>query len=103
MSDKDSQQKSQSIIEEIDALENIYLRCRSVFPTLTQELVGHREFTTAPYYLRRGFMAQIQTESPITSEFIEHNRQLGKWINENVIIRLYGILNYYGYFKKINY
>jgi hypothetical protein len=37
---------------------------------------------------------------PITAEFIERNRRLGKWINENTIIRLYGIMNYYGFLEK---
>lgn len=83
------------IVEELDELESLFLQCRSVFPTLTKELVGHRQFMTAPYYLRRGYEAQINLQDPITAEFIERNRRLGKWINENAIIRLNGIMSYY--------
>jgi hypothetical protein len=89
-------------ISEINALENIYLRCRSVFPALTDEIIGHCEFTTAPYYLRRGYIAQIKTAKPITPDFLKENRKLVKWINENAIIRLYGIMNYYGFLNKID-
>ncbi len=93
---------SAPIIAELDELEGLLLQCRSVFPTLSKELVGHCQLRTAPYYLGRGYAAQIQLQNPITTEFIERNRRLGKWINENAIIRLYGIMNYYGFLEKID-
>jgi len=89
-------------ISEIKALERIYLQCRSVFPALTDSIIGHSEFTTAPYYVHRGFMAQIKTAKPITQDFIEQNTKLVKWINENAIIRLHGIMNYYGFLNTID-
>jgi hypothetical protein len=92
---------SVTILHEIDELENLFLQCRSVFPTLTEGLQGHREFTTAPYYLRRGYKAHIKLREPITLEFMERNKRLGKWINENAIIRLYGIMHYYGFTKTM--
>jgi hypothetical protein len=52
--------------------------------------------------LKKGYAAWIQMQDPITPEFIERNRRLGKWINENAIIRLYGIMNYYGFLEKID-
>ncbi|MCK4426862.1 MAG: hypothetical protein KAW16_00105 [candidate division Zixibacteria bacterium] len=90
------------VISEINALQDIYLHCRSVFPALTDEIVGHCEFTTAPYYLRRGYMAQIKLEKPITPDFLKENRKLVKWINENAIIRLYGIMKYHGFLNNID-
>jgi hypothetical protein len=93
---------SAPIVAELNELEGLLLQCRSVFPALKKELVGHRQFGTAPYYLERGYAAQIQLQIPITAEFIERNSRLGKWINENAIIRLYGIMNYYGFLEKID-
>jgi hypothetical protein len=90
------------VLEKLERLESLLLQCRSVFPTVTQELIGNRSFATPSYYLRRGYKARVQLSEPITIEFIERNRQLGKWINENTLIRLYGILSYHGFFKKIN-
>ena len=90
------------ILEEVNRLESLLLQCRSVFPSLTKKMIGHREFPTAPYYMRRGYKAQIQLEDPITEEFIERNRTLGKWINENALIRLYGIMFYRGFLDKID-
>ena len=90
------------ILEEVNQLQSLLLQCRSVFPALTKEMIGHREFQTAPYYMRRGYKAQIQLEDPITEKFIERNRTLGKWINENALIRLHGIMYYRGFLKKID-
>ncbi len=52
--------------------------------------------------MRRGYKAQIQLQDPITAGFIERNKRLGKWINENAIIRLYGIMNHCGFLSEID-
>jgi hypothetical protein len=81
-----------AIIAEVNELESLLLQCRSVFPTLSESLIGRREFETPTYYAARGYRAQIQLEEPITAEFIMRNRRLCTWINENAIIRLFGIM-----------
>jgi len=90
------------IIRELNELEALLLQCRSVFPVLSSDLIGRREFNTAPYYSGRGYAARIELPDPITLEFIEQNRRLGRWINENAIIRLYGIMKYHGFLGKID-
>lgn len=91
------------VIAEIEALEKIYLQCRAVFPALSDSIIGHNEFTTAPYYLKRGFLAHVRLGSPITKEFIEQNSKLVKWVNENALIRLYGIMNHHGFYDEIDH
>lgn len=95
--------ETKPVLAEVDALKDLYLQCRSVFPTIDLSLVGQRKFTTAPYYLRRGYAATMELKDPISHEFIKKNLRLGKWINENAIIRLYGIMNHYGFIKKIEH
>ncbi len=86
---------SDEIIAEVNELESLLLQCRSVFPTLTESLIGRRVFDTPSYYAARGYLAQIQLEEPITAEFIVRNRRLCTWINENAIIRLFGIMHHH--------
>ncbi len=86
------------LLAEIDHLQHLLLECRAVFPTLSGKLVGAREFSTAPYYKRHGYNAQVRLEEPITEDFIRRQRQIGRWINENALIRLFGILNYRGFY-----
>jgi hypothetical protein len=89
-------------ISEINDLWRTYLYCRSVFPALTEDIIGCREFGTAPYYARRGYAVHIRTTKPITSDFVTESQRLGKWINENAVIRLHGIMYYYGFLTKID-
>ncbi len=102
MPEKEGEAELNSIIAELNKLQDFYLQCRAVFPTIDSAQVGCRHLVTAPYYLRRGYVASIELKEPITAEFIERNRCLGKWINENAIIRLYGIMDSHGLLKKIN-
>ena len=44
----------------------------------------------------------MRLERPITEQFIARQRQLGRWINENALIRLFGILHYRGVFQKLD-
>ena len=93
---------STDLLAELDHLQGLLLECRAVFPTMTVEMIGQRQFSTAPYYQRRGYKAQVRLEQPITEDFIKRQRQLGRWINENALIRLFGILNYRGLFQKLD-
>ncbi len=83
------------IIAEIDDLEHIFLQCKSFFPVIGNNLIGKNSFPTAPYYQFRGYYVSIHTGKPITQDFIDRYSQIGRWINENAIIRLFGILYYY--------
>jgi hypothetical protein len=85
------------ILSEINELKSIFLHCRSVFPALGKNMIGQKQFMTAPYYIHHGYLAEIELHAPITEEFLVKHRKIGKWINENAIIRLYGIMKYHGF------
>ena len=90
------------IINDINALEDIFLQCKSVFPALGDSLIGENSFETAPYYKCRGYNVSVHTGKPIRKDFIERYSKIGQWINENAVIRLHGILAYHGIVKKID-
>lgn len=91
---------AEAVEQEIGDLLALLYQSRAVFPTIRADLIGQREFSTAPYYEARGYAATIRLAEPISPDFIEHNRRLGKWMNENALIRLYGILDHHGLLKK---
>jgi len=90
------------IIAEIDNLQDIFLQCKSFFPALGDNLIGTTSFPTADYYAFKGYNVFINTKTPITREFIEKYAKIGKWLNENAIIRLFGILHYHKQVGKKN-
>ncbi len=90
------------LLSKLDRSKRLMMECRSVFPTIGQNSIGRTSFNTAPFYRVHGYNARVELSTPITDEFIERNRQLGKWINENTLIRLYGILYHHGFFAKLD-
>lgn len=101
MADRREAADTREVLQHVDFLNSLLLESRAVFPTLGADSIGQRMFRTAPYYQSRGFDAQIQLREPISAEFIQRHRQLGRWINENALIRLYGVLHYHGFFTKL--
>lgn len=88
------------VVAELKVLKDLFLECRSVFPTIGEGMVGQRQFDTPPYYMIRGYNARVELSGPITRDFIDRNRRLGKWINENAIIRLHGIMEHHGFLSN---
>jgi hypothetical protein len=98
MSDKSPNE----IVSEINALKKIYLRCRSMFPGLPDSIIGRDEYMSPQFYVKQKYFIHVKTETPITKEFVDQNTKLVKWTNENALIRLYGIMHYHGFYKKID-
>ncbi len=90
------------IIRDINGLENIFLHCKSFFPALGNSLIGQQSFDTAPYYQARGYKVSIHTDRRITQDFLDTYSRIGRWLNENAIIRLYGIMDYYRFLNNID-
>jgi hypothetical protein len=77
---------------EIDRQIYLLHRTRSVFPRLEQELVGQQEFESPDYYKRLGFKASFEVPEGISQEFVDGFFEVGHWINENFLLRLWAVL-----------
>jgi|SRR5688572_18980378 len=93
--------KASAIAAEIDKQIEILHRCRSVFPRLDNSLVGQTEFRAPGYYQQLGLDVSVKLSSPMTAEFIDGLFDLGHWINENFVVRLWSILESNG-IKTVN-
>ena len=83
---------SSELIAQIDMQLSILMEIRSIFPTLTIEMVGKNSYFTAPYYENSGYKREIMLSSPITLAYIEKQDTIGRWVNQSFIIRLCAIL-----------
>jgi hypothetical protein len=80
------------LIEQIDAQLKNLLTARAMFPHMREHLVGKKECTTAPFYWNRGFKITFSFAEPLTALKIADSNQIGHWINQNYIVRLYALL-----------
>ena len=83
---------SQDIISQIDEHLEFLHRSRAVFPYIPEKLVGQTEIETAPYYQGMGLKYLLKFSEPLTLEQIRSINDLGHWVNQNFIVRLYAVL-----------
>jgi hypothetical protein len=77
---------------EIDRQVEFLHRCRSVFPRLQSNMAGQTEFEAPQYYRQLGYNVSVKLAQPMTAEFIDGLFELGHWLNENFVTRLWAIL-----------
>lgn len=77
---------------EIDRQIYLLHRTRSVFPRLGQELVGQKQFDSPDYYKQLGFNATFDVAEGISQEFVDGFFEIGHWINENFLLRVWAVL-----------
>lgn len=85
--------KSEKIIDEINILYHYFRYSRSFFPYLNTDLVGE---TASPLFnISKSLKASVSFTEPITDEFLLLNNQIGHFLNQNFLIRLYALLDYH--------
>lgn len=89
--------KKTMLLEEMDILLEKFLNSRAYFPYMTEKDKGKIDFDTSPLYADLGYHITFKLEKPLTMENINKNNELSHWHNQNFIIRLYSLMDSYGY------
>lgn len=80
------------VAAEIDRQVDFLHRCRSVFPRLHKGMAGQKEFEAPAYYRQLGYNVSVKLSQAMTAEFIDGLFELGHWLNENFVTRLWAVL-----------
>lgn len=80
------------VLEQIDAQVDMLLSIRAAFPYVPKELVGKKSYVTAPFYQQRGYPIIFNFSQPLTEMQIDKFSAIGRWINQNFLVRLCAIL-----------
>ena len=89
-----------SLLDQINLQYRYLLNTRSVFPYLDDSAVGRNIFRTAAFYRIEGFDVHFSFNRPLTETDVDRIRSVGHWINENYLIRLCALLEYYDIIPK---
>jgi hypothetical protein len=81
------------ILEIIDQLLNNFFKIRARFPSIGYDKIGQQHLRLSAYFQKRGLDAEIDFGRQLSKDDITDNNDLAHWINQNVLIRLYAILN----------
>lgn len=91
--DESKEFTAEDIFNEIDQIYTIFRYSRSSCPYLDPKYEG--QAVTVPFNLPGGIQTIITYKEPLTKEFISFNNKVGHFTNQNFIIRLYALLEYY--------
>lgn len=84
------------LIKDIDDLWDHFFQVRATYPYERPNHVGQTFIESAPYYKLKGLDLRVEFGRPLTIDDIERLRELGYWVNQSVIIRLYALFEYHG-------
>ena len=85
--------KTEDIFNEIEQINTIFRYSRSSCPYLDPTYEG--QAIEVPFNLPGGIQTIIKYRDPLTKEFISFNNKVGHFTNQNYIIRLYALIEYY--------
>jgi hypothetical protein len=63
-----------------------------MFPYMKENLIGARSCRTAPFYRHHGLDVDFTFAEPLTAESIGQMNEIGYWINQNYVVRLFALL-----------
>lgn len=88
---------SAEVIEEMNDLYHKFIELRAHFPYTDERMIGQRVLRTAPLYSKTlGKEIIFDYGKPLTAEDIRNINEIGGFLNENVIVRLYALLEEHG-------
>lgn len=93
---------TKTFLDEMEEMRRLFHNCKAYFPYMGEDAVGKSVLHTAPYYMKKGFPISFHFDKEIACEDRERNNGISRWINENFIVRLYALLEYYGVMSGID-
>ena len=80
------------IIEAINDTWKGFFKCRSHFPLIPENYIGHKMIPMSPFYMRGGHKVEIRFDCAINKKMYLEIISTAHWINQNFIVRLYATL-----------
>ena len=103
MEDNIMKQRSiKTLLSDMETLKKNFLNTKVYFPYMEKNMLGKKSKTTPPFYINKGFNIKFIFNQPITEKHIRNNNEVSGWINQNFIVRLYALLDFYKVTNKID-
>lgn len=85
----------EEIFNEIDEFRSYHIKVRARFPKIDESQIGQTVIQVPEFFQKSGINDELRFNSAITEESRRKNNDIGHFINQNFVLRLYSILNYY--------
>jgi len=84
------------VLLDLNTFWEYVIKSRSHVPSFAGSLVGRQVVKTAPWYSVKGYPLSFIFTDPLTDQDISRLNEIAHWMNQNIIIRLYAILDCHG-------
>lgn len=88
------------INKDIDQIWQYHLNVRSHFPFARKEHIGKQIIESSPFYAIHGYVIKYDYGKELKNDDIVRINKLSNWLNQNALIRLYALMNYYDFVGK---
>ena len=88
------------LLESCKTLWNDFNNCKAHFPYVPIDAKGATAVRTAPFYIAQGFDISFLFSEGISEDGIKRINQIGHWLNQNFIIRLCAVIEYFEIISK---
>jgi hypothetical protein len=88
-----SREQIEEICGEVERQWEYHLIARAAFPTNILEVIP--EYESSPYHIQHGAQVKVCVPVPLSPLMERGLEGIGHWLNQNYIIRLFGILDEY--------
>ncbi len=85
----------EEIFNEIDEFRSYHIKVRARFPKIGEPQIGQTVIQLPEFFQKSGLNFELRFNSALTEESRKENNDIGHFINQNFVLRLYAILNYY--------
>lgn len=85
----------EEIFNEIDEFRSYHIKVRARFPKIGESQIGQTVIQLPEFFQKSGINFELRFNSALTEESRKENNDIGHFINQNFVLRLYAILNYY--------
>lgn len=86
-----SREQIEAICEEVERQWEYHLIARAAFPSNVLESVP--EYESPDFYIQHNVLLQVRVPVPLSPVMERGLEGIGHWLNQNYIIRLFGILD----------
>ena len=87
----------ETILNQIDEFREYHIKVRARFPFMDNKIFGFTSVESPWFYKKYNIHLHLNFSSPIDEVISEENNAIGHFINQNFIIRLFAILDFYGF------
>ncbi len=92
----------EEIIFKIEEIRVYHFSIRRAYRYISEEDIGSKELSSKVIMIKNSYSSLLKFDKEIDSDTRSEINGMGHFLNQNILIRLYALIEYYGFTKPID-